>query len=203
MDIKQKITSTSLALFMKYGVKSITMDEIAREASVSKKTIYQHFSDKNHLVFEVTKKELSEDQCFFEGLQAECENAIEEVLKIAVHIREHISQMNPSLLYDLKKYHTKAWDYYNQHKTECYERSVSNNLSRGVEEEYYRPTINVAILSRMRMMQVETALGGEAFTSTEFNIVEVHMQILEHFIMGVVTEKGLKLYNQYLSNENN
>lgn len=185
---------------MKYGVKSITMDEIAKAAGISKKTIYQNFNDKNDLVYTITVNELNQDQQFFDSLLHECTNAIDEVFRIAQHIRNHISQMNPSLLFDLKKFHVRAWDYYNQHKAECFEKSVNNNLNRGIKEGYYRKNINPKILSRMRMAQVEAAFNGEWFSPSEFNIIDVQMQVFEHFIMGVVTPEGLKLYNQYLQN---
>ena len=202
MDIKQKIESTSLDLFMKYGVKSITMDEIARAASVSKKTIYQHFKDKNDLVLAITKKELESDKAFFESLLDTCNDAIEETFKIANHIRTHIAQMNPSLLFDLQKFHVNAWDYYNSHKEECFEYSVIKNIERGINEGNYRSNIQPKIIARMRMAQVESALSGDWFPQDEFNMLEVQMNIFDHFIFGLVTEQGLKLYNKYLSQTN-
>ena len=203
MDIRDKILSTSLALFMKFGVKSITMDEIAKEVGVSKKTIYQNFADKSELVLEATKLTFLTDQCFFDTLINESENAIEEVFRIANHIREKVAMMNPSLLFDLKKFHVKAWEFYNQHKNECFEKSVIDNIKRGIHEGYYRKNINVKILSRLRMLQIESIFDQEWFPPEDFNLVETQIAVFEHFIHGLVTEKGLTLYNQYLQNENN
>ena len=109
---------TAVDLFWRYGVKSITMDDIAKELGISKKTIYQHFNDKDAIVKEVVEQELACEKIDMERLEAEAQDPIEEVLRISDYIQASFGTISPVLLHDLKKYHPKAWNLFQKHKHE-------------------------------------------------------------------------------------
>src|SRR6201989_3381049 len=108
-DIKEKILKGAEELFMRYGVRSISMDDIARHLMVSKKTLYQHFEDKEDLVTQASETHIEKSRKQYEALTESPANAIDELARISVCLRNDMNGMNHSLLFDLQKYHPRAW----------------------------------------------------------------------------------------------
>lgn len=202
MDMKEHILAGADHLYLKYGVRSVTMDDIANHLSISKKTIYQHFEDKNDLVMQVTIHHMEGEKSSCCGIMDESTNAIEQMHRITGHMREHVVNMNPSLLFDLKKYHPKAFEQYQKYKFDFLVGVIEDNLKLGIQQGYYRPEINTTIMTRLRIASVELGFDNDIFPPNEFNIVDVQMNIFDHFLHGVMTAEGLKLYKQYLNDEN-
>jgi AcrR family transcriptional regulator len=191
---REKILKGAEGLFTKYGVRSISMDDIARHLSVSKKTLYQHFTDKEDIVTLVFESVLSESRKEFEAIHKTAENAIDELAKLSVCLKKNVDEINPSLLFDLQKYYPKAWAVWLEFKRMCIYDSIKRNLDQGIAEGFYRPEINTEILSIVRMALIETAFDDKTFSHDKFKMTEVQMQIFEHFVYGIVTEKGRKQY---------
>lgn len=201
-DIKEKILKGSEELFMKYGVRSISMDDIARHLSVSKKTLYQHFTDKEEIVTQVSQTHLDRNVSLMNGLCEDAENAIDELSKISVFIKQNMEDMNPSLLFDLQKYHPKAWAVWMEHKNKYIYESVVRNLNQGIEDGHFRPEIKTEIIAATRMMLIEAAFDELIFPKDKFNLVDVQSEIFDHFVYGICTDKGRKLYLKYKENHN-
>ena len=108
LDIRESILEASYGLFHKYGIRSVSMDDIARELTISKKTIYQYFKDKDDLVSTVTKKQMDMERREIEEIEKSSVDAIDELAKMSVCVRKNLKEINPSLLFDLQKYHRKA-----------------------------------------------------------------------------------------------
>lgn len=200
METKEKILAGAEELFMRYGIKSMTMDDIAKHLTVSKKTIYQHFKDKNDLVENVMENHMHHEQCHIAEIRNESSNAIEELFKISKFIKTMMMDMNPSIFLDLQKYHPDAWKYFQVHKHDCITSNILENLNWGVSEGYFREDINCEILALLRVEQIEFGFNPLIFSGNKFSILEVQMELLNHFIFGVVTPKGLELYNEYIQN---
>jgi AcrR family transcriptional regulator len=201
-DIKDKILKGSEELFMKYGVRSISMDDIARHLSVSKKTLYQHFTDKEEIVTQVCQTHLDRSTDQMNGIREDAENAIDELSKISVCVKQNMSDMNPSLLFDLQKYHPKAWAVWMEHKHKHIYESVVRNLKQGIEDGHFRAEINTEIIAVTRMVLLESVFDDRIFPKDKFNLIEVHSEIFDHFVYGICTEKGRKLYQKYKENHN-
>jgi AcrR family transcriptional regulator len=196
-DIKDKILKGAMELFMKYGVRSVSMDDIARHLSVSKKTIYQYFADKDDVVTLVAQNHLEKGRSEFESLCENSKNAIYEMFRISMWLKKGVQEMNPSLLFDLKKYHAKAWNVWLDHKYKFIHDSVVKNLRQGIEEGYYRKDIRPEVLAVVRIEMVQLGFDERAFPQDQFDLSEVRMQIFDHFIHGLLTDKGRKLYEKY------
>ena len=196
-DTKDKILKGAEGLFMKYGVRSISMDDIARHLSVSKKTLYQHFADKEDIVTQVCQAHMESNWKNFEAIRQRATNAIDELAMMSVRLKQDMEQMNPSLLFDLQKYHPKAWAVWEKYKGVCVNDSMKRNLEQGIQEGYYRPEINVDILGIARMCLVELAFDDKVFPQNKFKFAEVQLQLFDQFVYGIVTEKGRKLYQKY------
>ncbi len=196
-DNKSKILKGAEDLFMRYGIRSISMDDIARHLGVSKKTLYQHFADKDELVLLVSRGHLERNIQEFDGIRDESKNPIEELARISVCMKVNMETMNPTLLYDLQKFHPKAWAEWTAFKNRYLRESIVRNISQGIAEGYVRPDVQADIMAIMRIELVQIAFNNEVFPPSQFKLAEVQAQIFDHFVYGMVTEKGKKLYQKY------
>lgn len=196
-DIKEKISRGAEELFLRYGIRSMTMDEIARHLGISKKTIYQYFSDKDEIVLSVTQRHLETNQRQFNQIAEESTNSVEELVKLSFCLKENLKGMNPSVMFDLQKYHQKAWFAWMDYKRKVIKESVMRNIRKGIEDGYFRPDINPEILAVLRLEEIQMAFDDQLFPRDRFSITQVQLHILEHFINGLLTDKGRKLYLKY------
>lgn len=197
MKTKDRILKGAEELFFKYGIKSITMDDISKHLAISKKTIYHYFKDKNEVVETLMKARLQMDACEIDETAKESKNVIEEVFRIMKHMSAMFSQMNPNLFYDLQKYHPESWKLFKKFKEECVERMVEESIRKGIKDGFVRSDINTKVIARMRMETLEMGLNPEIFPPDKFKIVDVQLALLDHFLHGICTIKGHKLINKY------
>lgn len=173
------------------------MDDIAKHLSISKKTIYQYFKDKNDLVVNVTQNHLEQEKQEIENIKSQTSNAIETLIEESLCLRRNITDMNPSLLYDLKKYHHQAWELYLESKEKVYIKSLVETIKSGVAEGYFRENINPEILAILRVEQIQMALENFIYPRDRFDFNDVQIQLFDHFLNGLVSEKGRKLLKKY------
>lgn len=202
-DVKEKILSGARDLFLKYGVRSVSMDDIARQLAVSKKTIYQYFADKDEIVTQVAKLHLEDDRCQFDKVLAGAKNALDELMRISVHLRKNIQDINPTLLFDLQKFHSKAWAEWMEYRKTFIYAQVMRNLKQGIQEGLFRSELNPEVIAAMRIELVQLAFNTDIFPPQRFKLYEVQMQLFEHFIYGLLTEKGRKQFDKYKQEPNN
>lgn len=196
METKEEILKGSWELFMRYGIKSITMDEIARHLSISKKTIYQFFADKDALVLEVSNLEMNNQKCKWENASKESKDVIEFFWKATEIMKNDMSKMNPTLLFDLRKYHPVGYKAFQHHKREHITKEIKDMLVDGIGQGYFRKDINVEIISKMRVEQIELMFNQDVFPHDEFNLTEVSTQFFEHFMYGISTIAGHQRLNE-------
>ncbi len=196
-ETKQRILIGAMELFMRYGIRSVSMDDVARHLSVSKKTLYQYFADKDEIVTMVAAHRMEEDQRQYDGLHQSSRNAIEELVKISTCLKKDFQKMNPSLLFDLKKFHSKAWSVWLSHKQKYIRESIIRNLAQGIEEGFFRPDINKDIMAIIRLELIQLTFDDQIFPVEKYNLAEVNIQLFEHFVYGILTGKGRKVYEKY------
>jgi TetR/AcrR family transcriptional regulator, cholesterol catabolism regulator len=197
MDPKERILVKSNELFNRYGIRSVSMDDIAAQLSMSKKTLYQYYTDKDELVNAVFDIILSINknnctECIKKG-----ENAIHEVFLSFDIMEEMLKTMNPSVLFDMQKYHPTAYKKFDDFRNGFLYRIIKANLERGVREELYREEIDTDILSRYRLHTVLLSFNPEVFPSNKANLVYIEQQLIECFLYGLATPKGYKLIQKY------
>jgi len=184
-------------LFLKAGIKSVTMDDIAKHVGMSKKTIYLFFKDKNELVIGLVKKKLQEDERQIKQIISESDNVIAEMINMMKCSEDVFSRINPIVIHDMQKYHPEAWELFQTFKADVIIHTLEELLIKGIKQGYIRPEIDVKIMARMRVNQVEMGFNTTLFPLAEFNPWKVQGQFLEHFNYGICTLKGYKLLNQY------
>jgi len=200
--IKDKIITESLGLFMNYGLRSVTMDDIAKHLGISKKTIYLHFKDKEEIIIQSTSMYFDSEHKKMDEIEKMADNAVEHLYKLTFWLRERIKNTNTNALYDMKKYYKKAWEKYKDYKHNVIYNSVINNLKRGIKEGLFRDDINPEVLSQLRIGQIELSFNKEIFPEDKFTLVEIHEQLFEHFTYGILSKKGLDLFETYKQKNN-
>lgn len=193
MKVEERILVKGVELFFTKGVKSVTMDDIAHSLGVSKKTIYQHYTDKKMLVNAVTEFALSKEICKEEEYSKLASNPIEEIILATKQMREMFSNISPTLLYDLQKYYPSAFKHYLSHKKD-FKEVVLRNMRQGVDQGYYRKDIHVEVLATLRIESVDLAFDNTVFPANRFNLLDVQLAFIDHFLRGIMTEKGLRVY---------
>jgi len=184
-------------LFLQAGIKSVTMDDIAKHLGMSKKTIYHFFSDKNDLVMALIKKKLQEDEDQINAIINSSANVIEEMINMMKCSEEIFGRINPIVIHDLQKYHSDAWAEFLRFKSDVLVKKLEELLTKGINQGLIRPDIDVKILALMRVNQVEMGFNTSIFPVNRFNAWKVQYQMLEHFNYGICTIKGHKLLDQY------
>ncbi|MGF7042884.1 TetR/AcrR family transcriptional regulator [Mucilaginibacter lappiensis] len=193
----ERIIQGSEDLFLRAGIKSITMDDIAKHIGMSKKTIYQFFKDKNELVTSLVKKKLKDDENQINDIISKSENVIEEMINMMKCSEDVFSRINPIVMHDMQKYHPEAWAEFQKFKAEILISTLEELLTKGMKQGYIRTDIDVRIIARMRVSQIELGFNTEIFPVAEFNTWKVQIQFLDHFNYGICTLKGYKLLNHY------
>ncbi len=194
---RERILLAAQELFYSYGIRSITMDDIARHLSISKKTIYHFFNDKQEIVQMLCRLDCETNESRMQSIAVNSADAIDEVLQSMDFLSDMLSKMNPNLIYDLQKYHPESWKEFNAFREQHLLGTVEANLKKGIRQGLYRSDINIKIIARLRVEEVQMGLNPALFTPSKFNIHEVQLALLEHFLYGILTLQGIRLLGKY------
>jgi TetR/AcrR family transcriptional regulator, cholesterol catabolism regulator len=191
--MKEKIIQESTQLFFRYGVRSITMDDIAKELSMSKKTLYQHFDNKNDLLMACMEAHDCKEKEILKSFQREATNAIDEMIKIAQYLEQMFKKVSPTLIYDVQKYHREAWERMNKIHNEDVYQEIKTNMERGVKEGLYRNDFNIDIVAKIYVSTTLASTNPDFFPPDKYNIKDIVTTNILYHLRGIVTHKGLAL----------
>jgi len=197
METQSRILTKTHELFMLYGIRSVSMDEIANHLGISKKTIYQYFKDKDALVEGVINIEIEMHQDEFSKYAAISENAIHEIFLTLDTVEEMLKHMNPSVMFDLQKYHRTAFEKFRTHKNTFFYEITKANIERGKQEGLYRADIDVDVLTRYRLANMFLMFDFEHFPSNKFTPIQIISETTDNFLHGMSTQAGLKIIETY------
>ena len=197
MKAEERILEAASELFFRHGIKSITMDEIASHLGMSKRTIYDSYDDKDAIVKALTLFELSIQEKELQDIRKQAENSIDEIMRAMGCIKRTFGKINQSVFYDLQKYYPAAWKHFRNFKEQKMQVFVEENLKRGIKQALYRKDLKIKILARFRIEEVEMGFNTGMFPSSKFDLTEVQLVLLDHFLHGIVTLKGHRLINKY------
>jgi AcrR family transcriptional regulator len=173
------------------------MDDLAHQLGISKKTIYQYYKDKDDLVKAVVNLELKEHELTCKDCKSKAENAIHEMFLVMENMKAMTQTMNPSSMMELEKHFSNAFDMIKNHKDEFLFSLIKQNLMKGIEEGCYRKDLDIDIISKFRLETVFIPFNLHLFPLSKFNSLEVHTQLMEHFVYGLMTIKGHELMDRY------
>ncbi len=197
MEPKERILKKADELFNRYGIRSVSMDDIAAQLGMSKKTLYQYYADKDELVTGVFTAIMEENKggCLKE--RAVSENALHEVSLSFERVQDMFANMNPAVLFDMEKYHPACFKKFRDFKNGFLYQMIKSNIERGIAEGLYRPEIDIDIVARYRIHSIMLAFNPEVFPANRTNLVHIEQELLEVFLNGIATPKGQKLIQKY------
>ena len=201
--MQDRILNKARELMFQTGVKHVTMDDLATQLGISKKTIYQFFKDKDDLVSSVVEFELANHALICNQSMQKADNAVHEIFLLMSVIQEMFNRMNPLALFEIEKYYPLAFEKIKNHKDDFIFSMISANLEKGIEEGLYRKDVDGTILSRYRLETSLIPFNIHVFHPSKFDMLKVNLQIIEHFVYGVATLEGHKLMDAYKLNKLN
>ncbi len=201
-ELKARIKRASQELFMQYGIRSISMDNIAAAIGSSKKTIYQYYADKDSLVLDIVSSMLKANIQICETRKAAAENAIHEGFLAIDITTELFSRMNPMLVNDLHKYHPRAYKKFSDYKNDYLYGALKANIERGIAEGYFRDDIQVDVLARFRVESVMIPFFPDYYNRISSSLADIHKALFYLFLYGISTPVGYKLITKYKQQKN-
>lgn len=200
IDTKQEILNTTRALFMRYGIKSVTMDDIARELGISKKTLYQSFENKLDLIEKTFEEHVKDEINLMEEVKNSARDSIDEILKIARYVIQMLRKTSPTVMYDLEKYYRRTWLEVKQLHSRHIYNYIVDNIHRGIAKGLYRSEINPKLIARI---YVANTSGQLEINPLETNLEEMVREYTIYHIHGIATPRGIERLNAYLDSLNN
>jgi AcrR family transcriptional regulator len=200
---KREIAERSAELFMKSGIKSVTMDDLARHLGMSKKTIYKYFKDKKELVRTIILGNIAEDKKLCLETEQTAENAIDQMILIAKFISVSFGSVHSSVFYDLQKYHKDAWDLMEAHKSVFVRKHIEKNIERGMQEGLYRSDIKNDIIAVAYIASMDTIFNGVSFSNNQYTVSDIFVEIIRFLIRGITNEKGIEYLKKRIKQEKN
>jgi TetR/AcrR family transcriptional regulator, cholesterol catabolism regulator len=196
---RKRILETASELFMTHGIKSVSMDDLASELGISKKTIYQHVADKKDLVWCVFETGAEEKNHRIETEKKKTKNAVEELFIVNLMLNEMMQDHSPACERDLKKYYPDLYEiFYEQQKKAMYD-AIKKNLQRGKKEGVYRENLNEEIIARLQVFLLE-GMNQEEPDPKELHAGGFFNVIFDYHIRAIVNKKGLVIYEKLIQN---
>ena len=198
--MQEKILNTATEMFLQYGFKSVTMDDIASKLGISKKTIYAHYPTKNKLV-QATGSHLL--QTISEGInkvRSRNLNPVVENFEIKRFVNQHLKGEQTSPHYQLKKYYPKIFNNLIEEQFNVLEDCVEENIGRGIEMGYYREQINIPFVTRIHFVGMMGIKDKEMFPLEEFSEQDLTDKFLDYHLRAICTPKGIKTLEEFKAN---
>lgn len=194
---EKEIVASAGEVFMKLGIKSVNMDDVARNLRISKKTLYKYVKDKNDLIRKALElhfhmEDVAIDEICHRGL-----NAIDESLEISRFIAQLLRQVHPSIHFDLEKYHPEIWKDMLDARHKMIYKCMHTNITKGIKDGLYRKDLNADVITKMYISKMDVLFDGELFPHTEITFEEVYLEYFRYHIRGLASEEGM----EYLVNK--
>jgi len=196
--MKCPILTKATEMFLALGFKSVTMDDIASEMGISKKTIYQRFSTKPELVKQATLELFESISQDIDSIRALEKDPIEELFEIKKIISTHLKNESASSIYQLQKYYPKIHATLKKKQFEKMDDCVIKNLKEGIKLGLYRNEINVEAIGRFYFAGLTSLKDVDLFPTNTFDSKDLQNQYLEYHLRGICTSKGLNKLEQLL-----
>lgn len=204
--MQEKILSKSIELFIIYGFRAISMDRIAKEVGCSTKTLYKHYPNKTLIIKRMVEVGIQKDVSFYEELDKKNFSPIAKFLELhSTFFKRHSGNLYPGTIDDLKKYHPEIFSIVDDFLDNKAEKWLIQNLKTGIKEGYYKKDIRYTILARYLIELSLSSVSQKNFPSNRFKQGEVYATMVENFIYGISTTKGIeyldKNFKRYFSEE--
>jgi len=197
--MREKILQKASQLFLNLGFKSVTMDDLAYEMGISKKTIYSHFENKTKLVEESTMNLFWEISNGIDHIISLKKNPIEELYEIKKFVMSRLKDEKTSPQYQLQKYYPRLFETIKKKEFEIMQNCVVDNIKRGLDIGIYRKNLNIQFVARIYFSGAISLGDHDLFPNTMFTKIELEDYYLEYHLRGIVTPEGRKILNEIIN----
>lgn len=198
MEIKNRIIRESENLFIKFGIRCISMDDICQKLGISKKTLYQVVADKEDLVKKVIQHHIAEERTAFKRITDNSENAMDEMFKITQYVLQLLKKMNPATKLDLEKHYREQYLMFKKNQFDFIYNTIKNNLEKGIKDGIYRNDLDTDIIAKLYMTKALIMIDDELFPDEKYDKTKVFVEHMIYHLKGVISDKGKELFNQYI-----
>ena len=195
----EKILGKVSVLYRKYGIKSVTMDDVAHELGISKKTLYQYVGDKSELVEKVVEHTRHCNFSSMKDMKTINGNAIEQLIEVIQMVNSLMKNHSPSYEYDLKKYYPEIFRNLMSARREVMYESMLANIRQGKKEGIYRDELDEVIISKLHLLRMENLQSSEIFNEEEMHTAKFFRELFVYHIHGLATLKGLDILNKNMN----
>ena len=200
---EDRIVAAASTLFWKFGIRSVTMDNVARECGVSKKTLYQYFMDKAQLVDTVVRKMAAHHQAQLTEIEQAGKNVIEEVCSEFKIYVSALFSIHAAFFYDLEKTFCYSWNVLIGLNSEYSYPFVINNLEKGIIKGYYRADLNIAATAANRIAQLKILFTRNIHDADTKNLLNDPDQVNLFYLHAITNTEGKKLMEKVLEDNKN
>lgn len=177
-------------LFMRLGIKSLTMDDVARELGISKKTLYQFVESKDDLVNKVIELHLSEECARSEEVAKVAKDALDEMLIVLKENVGDMQRMKANIIFELQKYHRDAWEQLQEYQRGFLYKVVRDNLERGIREGLYRDDFDADIVTKLHLAQSFAIFDETWFPKPPYSGETLFKEAIMLYLQSILSEKG-------------
>jgi AcrR family transcriptional regulator len=196
MDDKMNmILDTTESLFKRYGIRSISMEDISKELGMSKKTLYQFVENKPDLIEKFLQHILRKsNSCITEDSSGM--NAIDILLQVSIKVSKEIEDVNPVIAFDLEKFYPALYRSFVKAKREHVYLKIKENLEQGAAEGLYRTDIDFDLVAKLYVQKLIDIHNPDFLSSVDFNVEKVFQVMFDNHIRGISNTSGLSYYEK-------
>lgn len=190
---RHKIASATFELFAQYGIRSISMDEVARNLGMSKRTLYEHFADKEDLLVACIESNSQSVRELFTLLELTSETVLHVVLGVYRELLPRLKHYSTKFHSEISRY-PRACKLLNDRRDEQ-THNLEHFFQRGVSQGVFLPQINYQIIARAFTFQIDQALDSPILR--DFTLVEIHNSLMFTMLRGSCTDYGIRVFEQF------
>ncbi len=192
-----RILAAAGALFMRFGFRSVSMSDIARELGMSKKTLYQHITNKDELILIFTRQFIALEREQTSSINDSAANALDAIIQITLSAQRKIVDIRPQVVHELQRYQPKAWQIVEEFRRDFILTEVRQNLERGKREGLYRADLNAEIICQIYVHSLPIFATPADYNLQKYSPVELHIEYVKYHIHGILSAKGRDLLQDY------
>ncbi len=193
--MKEILREKATEMFLRYGFRSVSMDDLSASLGISKKTIYQHYSSKENLVNDCIHEYMNKHNQDILQVCQNSDDAVGEMLGIAQKLVIVLELLSPKVIYELQKYFAPAWKQLHSRKNELAHKVLIKNLRNGKSQGLYRSDIKEHIIIQLYNTMVMEVINNDFFEHLGFKKSNVYLQLVSYHMHGILTPQGMEFMN--------
>ncbi|MBS3915458.1 MAG: TetR/AcrR family transcriptional regulator [Bacteroidetes bacterium] len=198
MEQVRKVIDTAWGMFKRFGVRSVSMDDVAREMSISKKTLYRCFRDKNELITKTMDHDLEVIEAGVDKVLSEETNPVHQVIRIAHFVSSYLKEINPSMIYDLQKYHPEIYAHFTNYRQNTFINKVLGNIKAGIQQGFYRDDLEQNTTAYLYLCLMNHGPETLIQMNKEASYADFYLEIIKYHLNAICTPKGLEVAKDFL-----